>query len=275
MTAMLLMFWVNVSQAGPTLGVVVMPTRDASQKLQKRSLEVGHAAARLMAGSVVKETPHSKVDAAMTRSLGKAQELASAGALDEAAATFDLALAHWSRNPQNIDGGILLSAMLERTTIALARKEEDLAVSLLSQALRYNPGLSLRPSERRPSMQEAMSQAKVQDLSLRPVDLGQACQAGAEILIVSRETETGIEFLRFDRCSLTRTVHSRQSDSSDTLAHLLVDDLLAPANKKPSAQPLYKRTTFWVIVGVTTVALAGTVYLLQDDKKELEIVPHF
>lgn len=274
------------ARAEPRIGVLVLPSgRPEAASLNAWGRQVARSLARRLSGSVV--TPHvpaREIDVDQT--LARARQLETSGALDEAAASYDIALDVVMRSPQRLrDSARFVRSMVSRASIALARGERARAEELVERLLRYDPGFELLPAEKRPSMQAAVTRvrSKIGDPPPFSTDLvGDACRQGVDQLVVVRALAgQSAELHRLDRCRLGASRVVRVSTPAETAAASLeggkavsADDARGPARAGP--RPIYKRAWFWVAVGaVVAAAVAGGVIAAYTTEEGVDVVPHW
>jgi hypothetical protein len=205
--------------------------------------------------------------------LARAQELAAAANLDEAARLLDSALEAARRAPQRFaDSDALVAAALTRVSIALARGESAVASAWLERLLRWAPTLALTPAENAPRLEAALAAARArlgQPPPLRADDLGGLC-AVDELVVARVLGPRRIEVQRLRACRAVATAVVAEVD--DSLLPLLE---IAQAAEAPAAPPLWRRGRFWIGVGVAASIAAVTLWQLGEPGERVDVVPHY
>jgi hypothetical protein len=254
------LFASEAAATAPTLSVVVLPSRrpDAGSLRDRVHAVAESVAARLGAAVVPTQTPRS-LD--IVARLDRARHLALEGSIDEAAALMDPTLDEATRTIDALDVSAateLVTAVVRRAVIALARGEVALARRLLSRVLTYDPTFDLLPIERSPQVRAALDDVRRElgaDRPLDPTDLGDACTHAA-VIIVGRPSSTGtgatIELSRFDQCRLvarsTLSATDREASAVATLSQ-------AALPREPGDRE--RRLARGRMVGGAVIALAG------------------
>ena len=277
---------------GSGVRALVAPTRRSdAAALRDQAARVTKLLAAHVGANVVADDEAAEPVAILQR----AQRLASAGALDDAAAVFDAALE--TTHARLGDSGELISAHVTRAAIALARGESGRAEMLIERLLRFDPGFTLLPAEESPRMRRAFDDARRRlgpQPELHAADLGPSCESN--VLVVERALSADrAELVRFDDCKPASTVAVRSgADDEQLAAALLLPSerrravaiaLTAPAPAPPPpvivsepppppSAPFYHRTWFWTVVGAVAAGSAAAVWATQRDKDEVHVAPH-
>jgi hypothetical protein len=283
---------------GSSVHVLLSPTRRGdAQALRDQAVRVS----RLLAsrtGSVVLGADDGDPSREEPAILQRAQRLAAAGALDDAAAVFDAALDTATHAPSRVaDSAELVTAHVTRASIALARGESGRAEELLERVLRFDPGFALLPTEDSPRMRRAVEEARRKlgsQPELRAADLGRSCASESGVLVVARSLGPDrAELLRFDDCKLTTTTALRGDDEPLAAALLLPSEkhrpvtaalvlpaplpeptVAPPEPPPPPSPPMYRRAWFWTVIGVVAAGSVAAIWATQRDKDEVHVVPH-
>ncbi len=170
----------------------------------------------------------------------RAKSLARRAMFDEAAVAFDELIGRALRAPQRVDAPAqLISSMVARISIAIARHEPRRASELLDRLLRFDPAVSLPADEDEPGIHAQLQIAR-KKLGPQPTigadELGAACRA-ADVLVVARTLEGGrVELTRFDDCRQVARIEIVGGDDHAAAAALAPSTLphgsveLTPAN---------------------------------------------
>jgi hypothetical protein len=236
---------------------MVLPTRSAEiSQLRRRAQAIARGLAAKLRGTAVTVQPATEIANRLTEADG----LARAARFDEAARAFDAALSEAAHEPHRIvDGPLLVSALVRRASIAVARNETHTAEHLLARALRYDPAFQLTALEERPRLLGVVADQR-KHLGERPPlgreDLGAACDS--DVLVVLRVlSRDSTEVLRLDRCALV----SQQilgADDDAVVAALAAGPSSAPSAAVTPARPQSKvlRWLPWVSLSLGLAALA-------------------
>jgi hypothetical protein len=182
--------------------------------------------------------------------LERARSLSLAGSLDEAANTFDSALAMGVKAPDRLaEPAQFVSAHVDRASIAFARQEGSLEAELLERLLRYDPSFALRPAESSPQMRATLDEVRRRigaHPSLNPSDLGEVCQ-GNNVVVARFLEGNALELSRFSDCKFIA-----QTSAGDDVAAARA--LAGVASASMQKRPVYKRPWLWVTVGLVAAA---------------------
>jgi hypothetical protein len=255
------------------VAAVTLPSREpGAALLATRVRSLGAALARAHRATLVDSPGPATASGDVAITLARAQDLADAARLDEAAHILDAALEVAVRAPHRFaDSDVLIAAALTRVSIALARGEAELAAGWLERLLRWSPTLALAPTEDAPRLRAALASARARlgaQPALRPEDLGGLC-AIDEVLVV-RTLAGGSEVQRLRGCRVVARVTVAEVDSS-VLARLDV----APIEPERAAAPVWRRGWFWVGVGVAASVAGVVAWRVAEPGDEVDVVPRF
>jgi hypothetical protein len=259
------------------VAAVTLPSRaPGAAALATRVQRVGArlAGIRGMDLSVPGRSETEVADVATT--LARAQELAAAGSIDEAARLLDGALEAGARAPHlYANSDALVSAHVTRASIALARGEDALAAALLGRLLRWDPAFALADGEDTPRLSAALAATRKQlgeTPALRPEDLGGLC--AVDELLVARPLGGGrVEVQRLARCKPLASAVVRDVD--ENVLPLLGVPLPPPRRAERRSRPVHERAWFWVAAGAVVGAAAIIVWQASDGGEAADVVPHF
>jgi tetratricopeptide (TPR) repeat protein len=203
---------------------LALPGR-AGAGLPERAQRVAGRLARHLAADTLPDPRTSDRAISLASWLERGQALALAAKLDQAAQAFDAALADGLKDLDRLARPAeLVMAHLQRASIYLAMNQAERAQSLIDRAHRYEPVLALVGQELRPRMRAALAAAQARQgprPTLSAGDLGDACRV-ADVLVVARTIEGGVEFLRFDHCVQIASAVSASPAQDDEAALKLV-----------------------------------------------------
>jgi hypothetical protein len=253
----------DAAAAPSSLSVVVLPSRgpDAGALRDRAHAVAGSVAARL--GLPLSSTRGGRA-LEITIRLRRARQLALAGSIDEAAALMDPTLEEAARAIDELDtsaGSELVTAIVRRVVIGLARGEVALARRLLARVLRYDPTFELLPGEGSPQVRAALDDLRNQaggDSALEPADLGDVC-ARTSVILAARASSArpAIELSRFDECRLVAHALVRAVDEASAVAALsqVIPERRSDAGNDARARG---RKIAGAIMGGAGLALAAT-----------------
>jgi hypothetical protein len=250
------------------VAAVTLPSRDPDAALlATRVRSLGGALARARGAMLVESAGARTSDVAVT--LARAQALADAASLDEAARILDAALEVAARAPhQFADSDALIAAALTRVSIALARGEVAVAAGWLERLVRWSPTLHLRSAEDAPRLRAALGAARTR-LGAQPAltaeDLGGLC-AIDEVLVARAVGAGSTEVQRLRGCRLVATVTTAEVDET-LLALLGVEPAPEPA------RPVWRRGWFWLGVGVAASVAGVVAWRVAEPEDEVDVVP--
>lgn len=191
----------------PRVAGFALPSRHPDARLlETRACRVAELLARRLSGRYVDATTvGTPLEGDLGGVLARARRLEAEGALDEAAATYDVVLKRATRSLHRVsDPAGLVTAWVARASIAVARGEVDQARAVLARLRRYDAGFALRLAEDRPSMRAIVAAVDRGRGPRRPLgeeDLGEICERGPDVLVVGPRLERGAaELVRLDRC---------------------------------------------------------------------------
>jgi hypothetical protein len=222
---------------GTRVLTVFLPSRRAHGALDKHARDLATELQRRWSA-----TPMPAAAADLGARFERAQALAASARFDDAATAFDAVLEDSARQVDRpLDPIALTAAVVKRSAIALARNETERAEELLHRLLRYDPGFTLTPSEASPALRAAFERAATQGPApIRAADLGEACQAPVEIVLVARAAAAdlgpdAVEISRFDRTpdgdgcrSVSSAVAATSRDDAEAVSALVEPMPAAP-----------------------------------------------
>jgi hypothetical protein len=241
------LFSAGSASAAPRVLGFAFPGRN-NDALATRVERVTEEVARAIGGALVPADDPNRQPIELVAPFERAKSLARRAMFDEAAVAFDELIGRGLRAPQRVDAPAqLISSMVARISIAVARHEPRRAAELLDRLLRFDPAVSLPADEDEPGI-HAQLQLLRKKLGPQPTigadELGAACRA-ADVLVVARTLDGGrVELTRFDDCrQVARTELVGGDDHAaaaalapTTLAHGAVE--LTPANPPAVAHEL-------------------------------------
>lgn len=248
--------------AGParTVAGAALPSRRADRaRLAERASRLAAQLAR-RTGAVVRALPTTPGGPDVASLVARGRELFLKGAVDEAAATLDVALEAAARRPDRIgDPAALVAGQVTRVQIALARGESGPADALLVRLLRWDGDFAPGPDEATPAVKSAFDAAAKGDAAAAPLsadDVGEACRAVDDLIVVRAARGGAIEIARLDHCRVAASVVARDLTDAAALDRLAPAIVPAPppAREEPS---LLARPWFWVAVGAVAAASIG------------------
>jgi hypothetical protein len=261
--------------AAPTVGTIVLPTRrtDADQLAALGARLASQISARL-GGAVVPITPASPD---LATRLERAHGLLLDAQLDEAAATYDLALDTADRLPGTLAPALIVSAHVARAQIALARHEAERADALLARVVRWDDDFTATTEESTPAVHEALARLRAagHGKPLEPADLGETCRQVDTLIVVRAAAMGAIEVARFDHCTPVAALVVRGAADEP---HAL--ERLAPApvveRVVPPHRGLHRRPWFWIAVSAVAVSGLG-VWAWKETRDEggYDVAIHF
>jgi hypothetical protein len=180
-----------------------LPGRN-NDALATRVERVTEEIARTIGGTVVPADDPSRKPIELVAPFERAKSLARRAMFDDAAVAFDELIGRALRAPQRVDAPAqLISSLVARISIAIARQEPRRASELLDRLLRYDPAVSLPAEEDEPGIHAQLQLARKKlgpQPSIGAEELGAACRA-ADVLVVARTLDKGrVELSRFDDC---------------------------------------------------------------------------
>jgi hypothetical protein len=209
-------------------------------------------------------------------SLREGIDLALKGKLEEASRALHTAVSQALESPHVAPPGPeLFTAVIQLASIRLASEDAPRADALLLRLLEFDPSFSLAAAQRSPRVDASFQRARTRAQEvprLRLAVVGRACADGASTLLVARGLDDGaIEFVRFDRCRLSRRVRGNLQSTPADLARALGASLVSDDS---SEKPIYKSPWFWVGATATAALGATTAYFfLRDDPSTLTVTP--
>jgi hypothetical protein len=255
----------------PTVAAVVLPTRRADAPRLAALAERIAARVRDRRGGQRGAIRPASTDVAAR--LARARELLLDAKIDEAAATYDLALDAADQVPGTVDAAALVSAHVARAQIALARGEAERADALLRRVLRWDGDFTTTGDEATPVVQERLARLREPAAAIDPADLGDACRQVDTLVVVRAAPLGAIELARFDGC---RPVAALVVQGAPDEA--LVLDRLAPARleRRATAAPFYRRPWFWIALSAVAVT-GGGVWAITEARDEggYDVAIHF
>src|SRR5262245_43717359 len=128
----------QAQSGGPTIAGFTLPSRRVPvAELEARAQALAAKLAAQAGGQVVDPARKPRVELA---ALAQARSLALSGEVDQAALLYDVALGEGARIPHRLaDPASLITALIKRASISLARGESARAEALLERVLRYDP----------------------------------------------------------------------------------------------------------------------------------------
>ena len=245
------------------LSVLILPSARADgSAIRSRIERVAALISTRSRGSlrVAQHPPAVEDGVDLESSMRAATELTNAGKLDEAAATYDVALDACIRGQwRSTDPSLLVRMHLARASIALARHEGAVADQLLERLYRYDPTFEPSLTDLGPKVIGAFTRVR-ERLGPRPnvrrEELGGACVDG-RVLIVGRAAAGGVEILRFDGCKqIAEALMSSTATDEDAVASLFPEALSSPALPKKD-RPRRRPKWIWGVVAAAAVAVTG------------------
>lgn len=267
--------WSAPATAAPKRKVagVALPSRraDASRLAGRAHRLAGLLAARTGAVAGAPPTTPGNPDAGSLVARGR--ELFLQGAVDEAAATLDVALAAAVRRPDAIgDPAALIAGQVTRVQIALARGEGDAAERLLVRLLRWDGDFAPSAAEGTPAVQSAFAAAAASQALSAPLaaaDVGEVCRAVDDLLVVRAARAGAIEIARFDHCRLAASLVVRGEVADAAVIDRIAPPPARPAKAPPAGSPLHARPWLWVAVGaVAAAAIGGGIWLASEGESD-------
>lgn len=256
----------------PSVSAIVLPTRRAdAPRLAALAERIAERVRERLGGQRGALRPASADVAAR---LARARELLLDAKIDEAAATYDLALDAADQVPGTVDAAALVGAHVARAQIALARGEAERADALLRRVLRWDGDFTATGDEATPVVQERLARLREPPAAaIDPADLGDACRQVDTLVVVRAAPLGAIELARFDAC---RPVAALVVQGAPDEA--LVLDRLAPARieRRATAAPLYRRPWFWIALSAVAVTGAGMWAITEArDEGGYDVAIHF
>lgn len=255
-------------------GVALPSRRDDRAHLARRASRL---AARLAqrTGAAVRALPTTRGRPAVASLVARGRALFLKGAVDEAAATLDVALEAAARRPDAVgDPAALVAGQVTRVQIALARGESGPAAALLVRLLRWDADFAPGPDEATPAVKSAFDAAAREPAAHAPLsadDAGEACRAVDDLIVVRAARHGAVEIVRLDHCRVAASVVAG-TDIADEAA---LDRLAPPAPPVPAhpaargERSLVSRPWFWVAVGaVAAASIGGGLWLASQDDEQ-------
>ncbi len=272
LTSALLLLLVGSGHA-EGLRVLALPSSRGHAQLEHIAQEVGQRLSSSLSLPLLDTEPSQEFELGLREGLAKAQ----AGSLEEAARALQVVASLALDAPHTLGPDtLLLPAMTELASIALAAGDNDRADSWFARILELDPAFALEASQRSPrvdaSLQRARARVGESASSLGLSAVGSACADGASVLIVARGLRDGaLELVRFDHCRLAARVRGTGASKPEDLAAALDPSIV---EKKPGKRPFYKSGWFWAGASATLVAgTIATLVLFDDEQPQLQIRP--
>jgi hypothetical protein len=255
------------------VAAITLPSRDpGAAVLAARVRSLGAALARAQRATLLDSPGPATRTGDVAVTLARAQALADAASLDEAARILDAALEVAGRAPHHFaDSDLLAAAALTRVSIALARGEAAVAEHWLERLLRWSPTLVLRPAEDTPRLRAALAAARARlgaQPALRPEDLGGLC-AIDEVLVARVLGPAATEVQRRRGCRVVASVTVAEVDAS------VLGLLGVAAVATDDGAPVWRRGWFWVGVGVAASVAGVVAWRVAEPDDEVDVVPRF
>jgi hypothetical protein len=258
----------------PSVAAIALPTRRSDAPKLAALAERTAARVRDRLGGTTGSIRPASAD--LPARLARAHGLLLDAKLDEAAATYDLALAAADQAPGTLDAAVLVGAHVARAQIALARGEAERADALFGRVMRWDGDFAATGDEATPAVQERLAHLRetVPASAIEPADLGDACRQVDTLVVVRAAPMGAIEIARFDGCRRVAALVV-QGPPGDAL----VLDRLAPApieHRVTTTPALYRRPWFWI--AVSAVAVSGVsvwAWTEMRDEGGYDVAIHF
>lgn len=223
----------------PTIAGIALPTRRTTS-LALRAREVATALAQLDHDLqlVVHDQPLD-----LSRPFGRAELLYSQARFDQSASVLDAALDQAAPIPHRIaDPAALVSAMVKRISIAIARGESARSEELIARLLHYDPASALLPAEDDPRTHAALEVVRSKlgpSPPLGPDVLAELCRVAAVVIVARAVEAEGVEFIRYDRCRIVAQFRAlTASDDVRAAAQLVVHSAERPLPGTAASRPI-------------------------------------